>query len=298
VCGAVRNPGASDTELANFADAHTSNKCNVKNPEELWSALHSDIASDVLAIGEFDNEAAAVNFMEALKLGAYEELDMHEGDIDGVIEYKPNNKFRIIFYDPMPGGSGFLEQFLENYKKIAAGADKILNSCNCEDACYKCLLHFRNQQYHKMLNRAEAIELVKSFIVSPEFKNVIPASIGEQAEHSGGDSAAEDKFIKLLHEHKFPIPNNSQFKVDLGNLSYTVADYAYQTDNKPVLIYIDGLSNRLHGNPEIKQRDGKIRSKAKMLGYKVVEVPAQALTDEEYFSMILQEIADSIKFKL
>lgn len=298
VCGAVRNPGASEAELESFINAHTSNKCNVKNPEELWSALHSDIASDVLSIGEFDDEADAVNFMEALELGAYEELDMHEGDIDGVIEYKPNNKFRIIFYDPMPGGSGFLEQFLENYKKIAAAADKILSSCDCDEACYKCLLHFRNQQHHKILNRAKSIEIIKRFIAAPKFKNIIPASIGEQPEHSGGDSGAEDKFIKLLHDHKFPIPHNSQLKIDLGNLSYTVADYAYQTDLKPVLIYVDGLSNKLHGNPEIKQRDGKIRSKAKMLGYKVIEVPAQALDDDEYFSMILQEIADSIKFKI
>ncbi len=52
--------------------------------------------------------------------------------------------------------------------------------------------------------------------------------------------------------------DSDQYKINLGGSSYTVADYAY-TDAK-VAIYIDGLSENLHGDPGNNVKDRRLRA--------------------------------------
>ena len=39
--------------------------------------------------------------------------------------------------------------------------EELLNSCDCEGACYKCLKHYRNQYVHGQLDRFYALELLR-----------------------------------------------------------------------------------------------------------------------------------------
>ena len=48
-----------------------------------------------------------------------------------------------------------------------------------------------------------------------------------------------------------------------------------------VCIYLDGLSEHLHGNPETAERDGEIRTWLRNRGYEVIEIPANELDDED-----------------
>ena len=63
-----------------------------------------------------------------------------------------------------------------------------------------------------------------------------------------------------------------QYKVSLNGNEYTVADFAYP--DKKILIYIDGLSENIHGNPLQQQKDKLLRAKAKMKGYEIIEISA------------------------
>jgi len=123
--------------------------------------------------------------------------------------------------------------------------------------------------------------------MAPVFTVEIPPVIANP-EHKRGDSDAEDQFIALLKNKKFPQPDKSQYKVELAGGDYTVADYAYE--DKKILIYIDGLSRKIHGNFQQKKKDSILRAKAKLKGFSVVEISAQGLKDEEYMNEKLEEI--------
>ena len=54
---------------------------------------------------------------------------------------------------------------------------------------------------------------------------------------------------------------------------------------------IDGMSAKIHGNPEQQRKDKLLRAKAKMKGFQVVEVSAMGLSDDVTLSMMFGELA-------
>lgn len=176
---------------------------------------------------------------------------------------------------------------LRYYKKIIEQAIKKLSKCDCEDACYKCLLTYQNQQYHEVLDRNLAIDLIRNLNVDISKISNIPANLKQVNNKKDTDSDAEDRFLKILKDNFFPEPTK-QYAVDLGNNQSTVADFAY-TDKK-LLIFIDGLSRNIHGNPIQAERDKLQRKKAEFKGYKILEISAQALKDEEMMKGYMEMI--------
>ena len=49
-------------------------------------------------------------------------LDMGESEIEGFVNVEEDGSFWATFYDPMPGGSGFLPQILINWRLIIDSA--------------------------------------------------------------------------------------------------------------------------------------------------------------------------------
>ena len=285
-CGAFRNPMASDREHADFIENHMQ-RCHIKDSKLFWSALHTDIESDMVIFDSFDDKSTAANFLEAIKSGSIEVLDMRDGDIDGVVEPLDNDKFRVVFYDSLPGGSGFLPLLVSYYQEIVDKAQKKLSKCDCEDVCYKCLLSYSNQQFHPVLNRQGAIGVLRKFKQSMEKMFDIPINLKQVRSQKETDSPAEDKFLKKLGENSFPEPVK-QYKVELGNGQSTIADFAYP--DAKLLLYIDGLSNRIHGNALQAEKDKMLREKAKMKGFEVIAISAAALNDDELISGYLEII--------
>ena len=72
---------------------------------------------------------------------------MGPDDLQLLIVQKPDDKLDLLIYDPMPGGSGLLEQMLARWQELIATAKELLAGCvqGCETACYSCLKTFRNQ---------------------------------------------------------------------------------------------------------------------------------------------------------
>jgi ATP-dependent helicase YprA (DUF1998 family) len=59
----------------------------------------------------------------------------------------------IVFYDTMPGGTGYLRKFFENLPNIAQRALQHLEKDTCATACYSCLKEFWNQRVHGLLDK-------------------------------------------------------------------------------------------------------------------------------------------------
>jgi len=286
-CGETRSPFASEAELEKFRESHRE-YCRVADIP--WTALHVDIPSDVLIVGPFPELADGINVIEALRIGAQMVLDMGDSEVAGFVDTDEGGSHWAVLYDPMPGGSGFLPQICKYWKVVCERAAERLGTCNCERACYKCLQHFRNQQHHALLDRYRTIELMSELTAQLKQEHIIPPVPAKPKPPQGKDeSDAEVDLLKILQDRSFPLPPEAQFRVDLGGGSSTVADYAYP--DQRILIFVDGMSENIHGSPAQQKKDKLQRAKAKMQGYRVLEMTAQALRDDTTVALFLNELA-------
>jgi hypothetical protein len=178
------------------------------------------------------------------------------------------------------------------WETICQRAADALERCasQCEEACYSCLKHFRNQMDHDQLNRHTAINLLAELTQPLTLGHQVPAVVTQGTpDGDKADSQAEVSFAQICEQRGFPVPPVSQHRVGFDDGSYTDADWAYP--DKKVLVFIDGMGPRLHGDPERRRRDRLLRAKARMKGWQVVEITAEALQDSGSLAVHLEELA-------
>ncbi|MCK6580970.1 MAG: DEAD/DEAH box helicase [Anaerolineae bacterium] len=290
VCGETRSPNNLSLEEYNRFRTQHSERCGIDSVG--FFSLHVDLNSDVLCIGPYEEIDHAVNAYEGLLIGARNVLDMSGGELEGFFYPDDTGAIWAVIYDPLPGGTGFFDQLLAHWDRVCHEGIAALERCDCETACYKCLQNFRNQQYHDSLDRRMAIEILADLRGEPQKEHSIPApkinDTGRRTAQEKAESPAEDQFLALLAKRGFPVPTASQHRVELGNGNFTVADFAWP--EKGLLIFIDGTSPGLHGDPDQARRDRNKRRQARMLHYQVVEITAQELKDELMIAVKLEDI--------
>jgi len=82
-----------------------------------------------------------------------------------VIARAGSDEVDAVLYDPMPGGSGLLDQLCDRFKEVMAAALEITDRCpsGCARGCIDCLFTFRNAFFHKHLYRRSAADRFKSW---------------------------------------------------------------------------------------------------------------------------------------
>jgi len=192
----------------------------------------------------------------------------------------------------VPGGSGFLPQIARHWEMICERAAQVIAGCPgaCDTACYGCLKHYRNQQHHPLLDRAIAIEVLTALTGTMGEQHPIPATTGV----AGGpvaepESPKEEQFAQILRERKFPEPPAAQYSVELGDGDITIPDFAWPEER--IAVYIDGMSEAIHGNRQQQMKDTIIRAKLQGLGWRVVAIPASALDDDQALAGHLATLA-------
>lgn len=227
-------------------------------------------------------------------------LDMGPEDLQILVVGKAEDKNDLLVYDPMPGGSGLLEQMLASWDELIHTACSLLDSCTgqCETACYSCLKTLRNQYYHPLLNRRDALGLLVNLSAQPQHYRDIPPVLEEESPTQGTPSnVRESQLVRLFLEHHFPVGKCRQpVRTSVGGLT-TTPDWLYEDPTVPsikVAVYQDGMSHNLHGDPKQAQRDMLIRSALEFDGYKVVVVQSRDLDDSEAVRQHLREIASAI----
>ncbi len=84
---------------------------------------------------------------------------MHLADLQVlVIGHVDRDDVDAYLWDPMPGGSGLLDQVCARFEEISKIALEVVKDCpaECETSCIDCLQTFHNSFYHKYLNRKVA----------------------------------------------------------------------------------------------------------------------------------------------
>lgn len=235
--------------------------------------------------------------METLRMGATQVLDMHLEDLQVlVIGHVDRDEVDAMLWDPMPGGSGLIDQIRDHMAEVVTAGISLAQGCSgaCDKSCVDCLQTFRNAYYHKHLNRHTAARLLMECGSTVTQLHSIPP---QQPIAQSPDlfampvNDAEMKLKHLLMAAGFTTGRFQQqilFKqlISLGHqIGSTTPDVFFagdedDPDDKGVCIYLDGMSASLHGHPVTAARDKEIRSWLRSHGYEVIEIPVNELDDQ------------------
>ena len=296
VCGQSVSPLSSDKQRDTFRQTHAERCARV--PEGI--GFHADVTADVLSLPACDNAETAYSVLETLRIGAAQILDMHLDDLQIlVIGHVDRDDVDALLWDPMPGGSGLLDQLCERFDEVVEVAREVAGACpgRCESSCIDCLETFRNAYYHRYLDRGTVHERLDEWGGQLAFDHPIPRQQADvpPGEHAAPVNDAETKLRHLLLAAGFGEGARSEQIRLGGTLGTTTPDVIYRAeDHDPdegVCIYLDGLSAELHGDPQRAERDREIRTWLRNRGYEVIEIAANELDDEDAMSRHFRRLA-------
>jgi hypothetical protein len=291
VCGAARSSMSSDAEKLLFVETHQKSCGQVPVPR----ALYADVRVDGLRLRGQASMADAANLCEALLLGARDLLDMGERDLTWVGVAQDDGAWEAFIYDPMPGGSGVLDEILDRWEQVLDGATERLHGCPeaCATACYECLKNHSNAFHQPYLDRVKAADLLATWR-GLKVQNTIEPSTGDMPTKGQPHHSKEQVFLLALQEAGLVGDDGPELNanLDLGDGIVTSPDALYRT--KKVAVYLDGMSAGLHGDPKMRERDAMINRILKMEGYHVHRIPWSALSDPTGKKQHMEAIGHSL----
>jgi very-short-patch-repair endonuclease len=120
----------------------------------------------------------------------------------------------------------------------------------CAQACYDCLLSYANQWDHQALDRHGVIALLTDLsTATPEVGGGDEDRADRLARLTKPSNELEQRFLRLLDDHGYRLPDEAQQIVDGF---YVRPDFAYRTDGMDVAIFIDGP---VHDHDHQAERD-------------------------------------------
>ncbi|NMC57861.1 MAG: DEAD/DEAH box helicase [Candidatus Methanofastidiosa archaeon] len=112
------------------------------------------------------DESFWLSLMYALIHAASHALQIERNDIDGVLSPRKHNdswEQTIVLYDNVPGGAGHVKAIRDRFIKVLEDAIRVLNcpDCSPETSCHHCLRDYRNQHFHDLLVRKDALKFLE-----------------------------------------------------------------------------------------------------------------------------------------
>lgn len=296
VCGQSVSPFSSDKQRDEFQKQHHDSCGKKVNPV----GFYADVVADVLSLNACPDQATAFSVLESIRFSAARVLDMHLDDLQVlVLGHVDRDQVDGLLWDPMPGGSGLLDQISERFPEISKVAREIVASCPaaCETSCIDCLQTFRNGYYHKYLSRKAAEEKLSAWGHQLTISHPIPAKQPAKpaAEGEVPVNVAEDRLRHLLLGAGFEEGvRGRQLKLDKA-IGTTTPDVIYRAadhgDDEGICIYIDGLSKHIHGNARTAEQDKRIRSWLRGNGWEVIEISYVELDDPKAMTKHFRKLA-------
>ncbi|QNA44299.1 DEAD/DEAH box helicase [Lacibacter sediminis] len=188
----------------------------------------------------------------------------------------------ILIYEAAQGSLGILSQLIDEPLKLKELFVTAYRSLHFDPltreeteegnklprASYEDLLSYYNQRHHELLDRhgiKEALEFLMDCDVSSmsngqDYEQQYQQLLGSYDKNSH----SELPFLKHLYKHKLALPNKAQ--VNLKDF-YINADFVYNTDNGPVLVFCDGS---VHDHESVKKDDEHKRNLLRDAGYDII----------------------------
>ena len=300
VCGQSISPLSSERQREQFEQNHQ-DRCG-RTVSSV--GFYADVVADVLSIPACPDQTTAYSVLESLRFAAIRVLDMHMEDLQIlVIGHVDRDEVDALLWDPMPGGSGLLDQLCERFEEIAQIAREVVENCPsaCETSCVDCLQTFRNGYYHKYLNRKLAQERLKGWGSYLETSHEIPPKQPSKEPRDGTHpvNEAERRLRHLLLAAGFEEGiRGEQIRLDRA-IGTTTPDVIYRGfhhgEDEGVCIYLDGLSGHLHGNQATAEQDQRIRTWLRNNGYEVIEISVNQLDDAGAMTRHFRKLAGYLR---
>ncbi|CAG7637144.1 DEAD/DEAH box helicase [Rhodococcus opacus] len=207
--------------------------------EAVFQLESNELAVEPLPGGTGDQAWARLLFFEAAEGGAgvLRRLATEDGQIRSVAR----KALEILHFDPDTG---------EDRRRAAHAVE------DCAQACYDCLLSYGNQWDHQQLDRHCVTDLLRRFMRAGVAVGAGGEERAEQLDRLEAQSnSLEKRFLTLLEEHGYRLPDEAQQLVD-GY--YVRPDFAYHTAGMDVAVFIDGP---IHDSQHQHQKDEQSRMK-------------------------------------
>lgn len=251
---------------------------NHQSPDNIHTEVHILVedTSNILLVepisieGE-DREALITTFQYVLETAIQAVYKLEPDELDS--ERLGQDKY-LLFWEAAEGGAGVLSQLLEQPDAFQKIADAALDIChfkeakdNCIQACYECLLSYRNQFDHPLINR---------HLIQPWLEEMLQSNVVSEIE----ETSRNEQYQKLLQQTD---PNSEFEKVVLAEIyarGYKLPDAAQglipEADCKPDFLYKEDkiaifCDGSVHNTPEKKKQDKIERDNLKYnTGYRVL----------------------------
>lgn len=300
VCGQSVSPLSSPRQHQDFEQKHLERCGRPIVPV----GFYADVVADAISLPACPDQKTAYSVLESLRFAATRVLDMHMDDLQIlVIGHVDRDEVDALLWDPMPGGSGLLDQICHRFEENVTVAREIVETCPsaCGTSCIDCLQTFRNGFYHKHLDRKAAQDRLTAWGSRLSVSHDIPASQPSQAPGEGAQpvNEAERRLRHLLLAAGFEEGiRGEQLRLDRA-IGTTTPDVIYRgphhAEDEGVCIYLDGLSGHIHGNPATAEQDTRIRTWLRNNGYEVIEITAVELHDEGAMRRYFRRLAGYLR---
>ena len=217
----------------------------------------------------------------AIKRGIERLFQVEENEI-GVRVMGTKEKPNILIYEASEGSLGILSQliqepvrmkelFTESYRRMHFDPETKEETDfgkSLPKASYQDLLSYYNQPEHDILDRRKikvVLEQLMECDYSPnQGSNDYDAHYKLLLDSYDRNSSTEKPLIEYLFKNKLSLPDKAQ--VNMKEF-YISADFVYNTQDGPVLIFCDGS---VHDEERVKLADGHKRQLLKDAGYDVI----------------------------
>ena len=256
--------------------------------EELTDNLHNEVnlmvknTSNILVIEPLgikisnsdDNstqEAFITTIQFALKTAIQAVYKLEANELD--CERLGDGKY-LLFWESAEGGAGVLSQILEDTNAFANIADAALDICHfqkpkesCIQACYECLLSYRNQFDHPLINRHLIfgwLEQLQKSSVNYQTEGISREDKYQQLlQKTDVNSDFERIVLQEIYQKGYKLPDTAQELIPEAN---SKPDFVYK--KKKYAIFCDGS---VHDSLEKRKQDRIERDNLKYnAGYYVV----------------------------
>jgi very-short-patch-repair endonuclease len=152
----------------------------------------------------------------------------------------------LLFWEAAEGGAGVLSQLLEQPDAFIKIADAALDICHfkeekesCVQACYECLLSYRNQFDHPLIDRKLIKPWLEELLSSSVISQMQGVSRDEQyqllRQQTDPNSEFERVVLDEIYQQGYKLPDAAQELISEANCK---PDFIYRSEQ--IAIFCDG----------------------------------------------------------
>ncbi|WP_175770185.1 DEAD/DEAH box helicase [Burkholderia anthina] len=253
-CGKVQKPPRRNGDSAEQNHSFDCLKRESNDPADLLECLYlyREFESEALRIlvpytKNGVDERVVQSFMAAVQLGLKKRYGGKVDHLRMVLQDEPGKdggprRFYVMLYDSVPGGTGYLEELLEQGAKTLGDVLRMalhaVTACSCnedpeKDGCYRCVFQYRLGRNMELVSRdmaksvlgelvgsldkLQSLETISDIYINPNFDSVLEARFLEGLKRLSGIGGLP--VIKLVQD---VVNGKTGYVLEVGSQRYKI----------------------------------------------------------------------------